>query len=113
MATVTLQVCSLDDTKRRLLHASKGAPQGSFISFESPQQLFKVLSGKRWDILKVLTGAGPLTLREVARRVSRDVKGVHSDVHVLLNSGILRKSDTGRLVFPYEAIHVDFLVKAA
>ena len=44
------------------------------ISFESPALLFKVLTGKRWKLLNALTGAGPLTIREAARRVARDVK---------------------------------------
>lgn len=49
---------------------------------------------------------------EIARRVGRDVKAVHGDVHALLSAGILQKAD-GRVVFPYEAVHVDVLVKAA
>lgn len=40
--------------------------------------------------------AGPVTLREAARRVGRDVRAVHSDVHMLLQAGVLRKDDEGR-----------------
>ena len=53
-----------------------------------------------------MTGAGPLTIREAARRVNRDVKAVHSDVHMLLNAGILQKTDAGLIVFPFAAIRV-------
>jgi predicted transcriptional regulator len=49
----------------------------SFHSFESPELLFKVLSGKRWELLNALTGAGAMPIREAARRVERDVKAVH------------------------------------
>ena len=83
------------------------------LGFESAALLFKVLSGKRWDLLKVMTGAGPMTIREAARRVERDVKAVHTDVHALLNAGLLQKTADGRIVFPFEAVHVDFLLKAA
>lgn len=72
-----------------------------------------MLTVKRWQLLKVLTGAGPVTIREAARRVQRDVKAVHRDVHALLNAGLLDKTEDGKIVFPYDAIHVDFLVKAA
>ncbi|WGZ95660.1 MAG: hypothetical protein QJT81_06645 [Candidatus Thiothrix putei] len=48
-----------------------------------------------------------------ARRVSRDVKAVHTDVHALLNAGILSKADDGRIVFPFDALHVDFMLQAA
>jgi predicted transcriptional regulator len=60
-----------------------------------------------------MTGAGPITIREVARRIGRDVKAVHSDVHALLNAGLLQKTDNGRIVFPFDAVHVNFMLKAA
>jgi predicted transcriptional regulator len=113
MRTVKLTVSSREGTSRRFLHAFEGEPQGTFISFESPALLFKVLTGKRWELLKLMTGAGPMTIREVARRLGRDVKAVHGDVHALLNTGILQKTDNGRIEFPFDAVHVDFTLKAA
>ena len=113
MRTVTLEVSSREKINQRFRRAFKGESQGAFISFESPGLLFKVLSGKRWDLLKVMTGAGPLTIREAARRLERDVKAVHGDVRALLNTGILQKTENGRIVFPYDAVHVDFMLKAA
>ena len=50
--------------------------------------------------------------REIARRVDRDVRALHSDVHALLKVGMLKRDDDGRVVFPYDAIHVDFLLRA-
>jgi len=51
-----------------------------------------------------------LTIREVARRVDRDV---HGDVKALLLCGLLDKTDSGKVVFPYDAVHVDFVLRAA
>ncbi len=113
MRTVTLEVSSREETNRRLLQAFEGQQQGDFISFETPALLFKVLTQKRWELLSVMTGAGPMTLREAARRVERDVKAVHGDVHALLNVGILQKTREGQIVFPFDAVHVDFLLKTA
>ena len=113
MRTVTLEVGSRVKTNRRFLRAFEGESQGTFISFESPALLFKVLSGKRWELLKVMTGAGPMTIREAARRLGRDVKAVHGDVHALLKVGILQKTSNGRITFPFDAVHVDFMLKAA
>ena len=90
-----------------------GKQQGAYRSFESTADLWRTLSPKRWGILKTMTGAGALSLREVARRVERDVKGVHTDVHVLLNAGLLDKTDDGKIVFPFDAVHVDFMLQAA
>ena len=60
-----------------------------------------------------MTGAGPTTIREAARRMGRDVKAVHGDVQTLLKAGIMQKTDKGLIVFPCGAVHVDFMLKAA
>lgn len=83
------------------------------ISFASPELLWKVLTAKRWELLKALCGAGPVSIREAARRVARDVKGVHGDVTALLEAGLLNRTESGAIEFPYEAIKVEFLLHAA
>jgi predicted transcriptional regulator len=113
MTTVTLSVASREDVTRRALAAFEGQAQGAHISFASVELLWQTLTTKRWEILKAMTGQGPLTIREVARRVERDVKAVHGDIHTLLDAGVIERTDEGLVVFPYDAVHVDFIVKAA
>lgn len=113
MNTVTIGVSSVDDTKGRMRGAFRGEEQGAFIGFPSLELLWKVLTPKRWEIVRVMAGTGPLAIREVARRVDRDVKSVHGDVQALLGAGVLDRSEDGRIVFPYDEIHVDFVVRAA
>ena len=91
MKTVTLEVASRQDVTRRALEAFRGKKQRARISFATPELLWKVLTAKRWDVLKAMAGQGPLTLREVARRVRRDVKAVHGDVHALIAAGLVEK----------------------
>jgi len=114
MKTITIDVrpsvSTLGDFVRTAKSGKTSAPR---ISFDSPELLFRTLSGKRWDLLNAMTGAGPMSIREAARRVERDVKAVHGDVTALLNAGVLSKTDDGLIVFPYDAIHVDFMLKAA
>ncbi len=83
------------------------------ISFATPELLWKVLTAKRWELLKVLCGAGPVSIREAARRVGRDVKAVHSDITALLNAGVLDRAEGGGIIFPFEAVKVEFLLQAA
>ena len=115
MKTVTLDVRTPADLMADFTHAwTTGKPQKSArISFATPELLWRVLTAKRWELLKVLCGAGPVSIREAARRVGRDVKAVHGDVTALLNTGILNRTDNGRIVFPYEAVKVEFLLHAA
>jgi predicted transcriptional regulator len=113
MNTVTLQVSTLDEVTRRARDAFKGKKQGTYISFATPELLFRILTAKRWGLIRALTGAGPMSIREAARRVNRDVKAVHGDVHALLDAGVLHKTDDGLVVFPFDAIHIDVMLRAA
>jgi predicted transcriptional regulator len=113
MTRVTIGVASANETKERMRRAFRGARQGAFISFANLELLWKVLTPKRWEIVRAMTAAGPLAIREVARRVDRDVKSVHGDVQALLKAGVLDKTEDGRIVFPYDEVHVDFVVRAA
>jgi predicted transcriptional regulator len=113
MSTVTLEIRPLADTLQDFAKTWKdGKSSGARISFETPELLWQVLTAKRWEIIKIMAGAGTLAIREVARRVERDVKAVHGDIHALLNAGILKKVDSG-VIFPFDAVHVDFMLKAA
>ena len=112
--TVTLGVSSIEETQRQMDAAFRGEHVGEFIDFVSVDLLWKVLTSKRWDILKAMTGQGEMTIREVARQVGRDVKAVHGDVQALLAAGVLDRAESGRVIFPYDEVHVDFtLIKAA
>jgi len=111
--TVILDVASKQDVTRRSLEAFKGKKQRARISFGTPELLWKVLTAKRWELLKAMAGQGPVTIREVARRIDRDVKAVHSDVHALINAGLLDKTEKGGIVFPFEAVRVEFTLRAA
>jgi predicted transcriptional regulator len=113
MSTVTIGVSSMSDAQRRTADALRGKRQGAYISFASEDLLWKTLTPKRWALLKVMAGHGALAIREVARRAGRDVRAVHSDIHVLLKYGILDRESDGRVLFAYSAIHVDFTLRAA
>jgi predicted transcriptional regulator len=113
MTTVTIEVASIEATKRRTKAAFRGEPQGCFITFPSHEDLWATLTANRWGILKVMTGAGPLGVRELARRVGRDVKGVHTDAQALVACGVLDKTDDGKLVFPYDEVRMEIVLKPA
>lgn len=113
MTAVTITVDSADAFRQRVTEAFAGRRQAPRISFESLDTLWKVLAPHRMALVQTLAGAGPISLREAARRVGRDVRAVHSDVHMLLQAGVLRKDDDGRIEFPHTAVHVDFVLKNA
>ena len=109
--TVTIGVSSIKQSMERV---SKAARTGKFagygLYFLSLELLWQTLTPKRWDIIRAMAGQGPMAIREVARRVDRDVKAVHGDVHKLLRNGILKKTEDGQIEFPYDEIKVEFSV---
>jgi predicted transcriptional regulator len=115
MNTVVLEVRPLTEA---LGHASDAMKTGQAedearISFATPELLWQVLTAKRWEILKTLCGVGPVSIREAARRVERDVKAVHGDITALLNAGVVSRTEDGRVEFPFEVVRVEFELRAA
>ena len=112
--TVILDVSTQEDAGEDFIRAwETGKPQkNARISFETPELLWKVLTARRWELLKSLCGVGPVSIREAARRVGRDVKTVHGDVTALLDAGVLDRTASGAIEFPYEAVKVEFLLQA-
>ena len=108
MHTLSLSVAWRAATTARALAAFAGEPQGARLSFASVDLLWRVVNPKRLAILRAMTGAGALPIREVARRVGRDLEAVHGDVHALLDAGVVDLTDDGRVVFPYDAVRVAF-----
>ena len=115
MRTVTLEVRTPSEAAADFVQSWKsGTPQRSArISFATPELLWKVLTAKRWELIKALCGAGPVSIREAARRVGRDVKAVHGDITALLHAGVLSRAQEGGVVFPFDAVKVEFLLHAA
>ncbi|WP_295388311.1 transcriptional regulator [uncultured Thiodictyon sp.] len=113
MNAVTIGVASREETNARFTRAISGEPQGAFRTFATVDDLWRTLTPKCRALLRVLTGAGPVSLREAARQVGRDLKAVEADVHTLLNAGLLERTDTGMIEFPFDAVHVDFMLQAA
>ncbi|NTV96104.1 MAG: DNA-binding protein [Thiobacillus sp.] len=115
MNTVVLEVRSLADSLAAAARAMNGGEgeREAHIGFATPELLWQVLTAKRWDLLKAMCGAGPMSIREAARRVGRDVKAVHGDVRALLEAGLVSRSADGRVEFPFDSIKVEFMLKAA
>lgn len=111
MSVVTIGVSSEDEMRRRTAAAFRGKNQGEWITFSSVELLWKVMTPRRWELVRLMAGAGPMSLRGVARLVRRDVKNIHADVQALLKYGVLEKTADGEIVFPYDSVHVDFTIE--
>ncbi len=113
MNVLTVTIAPRESVSRRALVAFAGRRQAAQISFNSAELLWEVLGPKRWNLLEAMTGKGPMTVRAVARAVGRDVKAVQGDIRALFEAGVVERAPDKRIVFPYDAVHVDFMLRAA
>jgi predicted transcriptional regulator len=102
--TVVIRVQTFEQTLKEKI---ADGPIAS-IDFATYEILHKALTPARVQILRAMAGAGPLSIREVARRVGRDFKGAHTDVTSLFKDGLLKKTAAGQMIFPFEGIRFEF-----
>ena len=104
---VTLTVAPRSELAARMDAALTGRRMAPQIAFASIDLLHKICTPKRLAILREMAGAGPLPVREVARRVGRDVKAVHRDMAALVKAGLLDRDEGGRMSFPYDGVRME------
>jgi len=110
-ATLTIGVRSMDEFFEAIeTSVETDGRTASELYFPSVEDLFRTIGGKRWEILQALAGQGETGVRELARRLHREVKSVHRDTESLVAGGVIEKTDQGKLVFPYSRIVLEPLV---
>ncbi|MBO6667900.1 transcriptional regulator [Parvibaculum sp.] len=118
MTTLRVRIGDFTDMKSNFAQTWKDAEVGKRakprheLIFRTYEDMHRVLSPARLEVVMVLAGQGPLSMREVARRVGRDVKAVHSDITALINCGMIDRTEEG-ISFPYDRIHLDVDIEAA
>lgn len=118
MRTLVIRLSSISDARARFVDAGQKALEGVVVpaipsvNFPTYDDMHRVLAPPRLVIVKAMAGQGPLAIREVARRVGRDVQAVHKDVTTLVNAGVLDRTEAG-VEFPYDQLHFEFDVEAA
>jgi len=110
MKTIVFEVMELAETAAR----TKRGRSAKYArhTFDSVESMARVLTPTRWAIVQALTGAEPMGVRELSRRVNRDVKGVHVDAHALVAAGVISRTDDGKFSFPFGKVKVQFELRA-
>ena len=111
--TLYVRVSAREDALDRFeaawhLASGRAAPAPlSVLSFADLPLLMKNISPARWDLLKRLKKAGPLTIFALAKRLERDYKNVHTDVSRLLELNLLEKNQEGQVSVPWQAVRAE------
>jgi len=74
------------------------------LNFEDFAMLAAVLTPKRLELMKALRQNGPLSIRALAKQLSRDYKNVHVDTKALEEVGLIQKTEAGLFIAPWDVI---------
>jgi predicted transcriptional regulator len=77
------------------------------LSFENLPLFVKTLSQARFVLLQKLHAEGPLSIYELAKRLGRDYKNVHTDVSQLGAIGLVDRRKDGRVAVPWELLRAE------
>ena len=92
-------------TMRAISRGEKMQPHFG-VNFEQIGQMLAAFTPKCWELIAALREAGPLTIAELARRLGRDYKNVHTDVNQLIDWMAVTRGDDGRVSVPWSEIVV-------
>ena len=77
------------------------------LSLENLPLLLRTLSPARWGLLERLRAEGPLSIYELAKRLERDYKNVHTDVTQLALLRLIERQPDGRVAVPWELLRAE------
>ena len=77
------------------------------LSFPNLPVMLKTLSPARWALLERLRSEGPLSMYELAKRLERDYKNVHTDVTQLALLRLIERQADGRVAVPWDLLRAE------
>jgi predicted transcriptional regulator len=102
---------ALREAMRRVARGDR-APQEPGLYFENVEELRRILTEKRLELLLAIVRERPASVHELAGLLGRDYKNVSTDITLLERLGLVRLEATtgkGRAqtpTVPYDEIHV-------
>ena len=91
----------------RAAEGRKGLPL-AVLSVPDLPLLLRTLSPARWSLLERLKAAGPVSIYELAKRLGRDYKNVHTDVARLAELGLIERRADGAIAVAWDVVRAEF-----
>ena len=115
---IQVSVGSVKDALDRFEHAWRQAEKGGVratqvrLSFDSLPTLLKNLTPARWTLLELLKRDGPLSINELAGRLTRHYKNVHTDVTRLIELGLIERQTDQRVAVTWDIVVAEMRLAA-
>jgi predicted transcriptional regulator len=105
---------ALDRFENAWRQAEKGGVRATQVrlTFESLPTLLKNLTPARWTLLEQLKRDGPLSINELARRLGRHYKNVHTDVTRLIELGLIERRSDQRVAVVWDIVAAEMRLAA-
>ena len=89
----------------RVTEGRKPAPL-RVLTLQDLPLLLRTLTPARWALLEHLRGAGPCSIYELAKRLHRDYKNVHTDVSKLTELGLIERQ-AGEVAVAWDVVRAE------
>lgn len=98
---------ALDRFEAAWNRAAEGRPTSlRVLTLRDLPLLSRTLTPARWELLERLAKEGPLSVYQLAKRLGRDYKNVHTDVAQLAALGLIERRADGVAV-PWERVRAE------
>jgi len=77
------------------------------LTLQDLPSLTRTLTPARWAILERLKSAGPCSIYELAKRLERNYKNVHTDVTELVKLGLIERSGKTEVGVAWDAVRAE------
>ena len=82
-------------------------PALAVLSMRDLPLLLRTLSPARWSLLERLKAEGPVSIYELAKRLARDYKNVHTDVARLAELGLIERRADGGVAVGWDVVRAE------
>ena len=122
MKTLTIRLQTRDESVAELKKVAKilestepvsREHMGSFLTFETYDDFARVISRNRLHMVETLINSNQgLTVRALAEKLGRNLRGVHDDIKLLEFHGMV-VNERGNIHVPYDDLHIDVHIRRA
>jgi len=90
----------------RLADGAKVSPV-RVLTLQDLPSVVRTLSPERWKLLQNLRNNGSCSIYQLAKRLNRNYKNVHTDVTALIDAGLIEKISRTEIAVAWDAVRAE------
>jgi predicted transcriptional regulator len=117
--TLLIRVETDDQWKKRVLETAKRIDRGlppeepvARLTFVNQATFLRNLYPKRLQLAMFIRRNGPMSIRELATKLQRDYKNVHTDVQMMIRLGLVKTNRDKLVHVPWDDVIIELALAA-